>query len=129
MSKILFVEDHEDTRDLMVLVLTELEYEVVTATSVADALAAAAAEKFDLYVVDNLLTDGTGIELCKSLRRTDEATPILFYSAMAYEKDKQEAFNSGAQSYLVKPVSLPLFCETIVRLINAPAEVAQLAQP
>jgi DNA-binding response OmpR family regulator len=111
-----------------VLVLTELNYEVVTASSVADALAAAATAKFDLFVVDNLLTDGNGIELCKALRRTEKTTPILFYSAQAYEKDKQEAFNSGAQSYLVKPVSLPLFCETIDRLINAPAEVAQLAQ-
>jgi len=128
MSKILFVEDHEDTRELMVFVLKELNYEVVTAASVSGALAAAAAEKFDLYVVDNLLIDGTGIELCQALRRTEKITPILFYSAQAYEQDKQEAFNSGAQSYLVKPVSLPLFCETIDRLINAPAEVTQVAQ-
>ena len=128
MRKILFVEDHEDTRDLMVLVLTDLNYEVVTTGSVTGALTAAAAEKFDLFVVDNLLADGSGIELCKALRETDKATPILFYSAQAYEQDKQEAFNSGAQSYLVKPVSLSLFCETIDRLINTPADIAFLAK-
>ena len=86
-------------------------------------------EKFDLFVLDSRLTDGSGIELCKQIRQMGQSTPILFYSAWAYERDKQEAFNSGAQRYLVKPVSIPLLCETVAELINGPLEVARLLDP
>src|SRR6185503_15999692 len=84
-SKILLVEDHEDTSELMVLLLNQLNYDVVTTTSVAGALQLAESADFDLFVFDSLLTDGTGTELCKRIRQRDGATPILFYSAQAYE--------------------------------------------
>jgi DNA-binding response OmpR family regulator len=129
--RILFVEDHEDTRDLLVLALQQSsrDYDVVATGTVAGGLALAQTEKFDLFVLDSRLTDGSGIELCKQIRQMGQSTPILFYSAMAYEKDKQEAFNSGAQRYLVKPVSIPLLCETVAELINGPLEAARLLDP
>ncbi len=76
--------------------------------------------KFDLFVLDSLLPDGTGVELCKLIRESDRSTPILFCSAMAYDKDKNEAFNSGAQKYLVKPIDIRLLCSTVAELITAP---------
>jgi two-component system OmpR family response regulator len=120
--KILFVEDHEDTRELLVLVLEQSNYEVITARSMAGALTLVRAGSFDLFVLDSLLTDGTGLELCKRIREIDRSTPILFYSALAYEKDKNEAFSSGAQQYLVKPVSIPVLCKTVAEMIRAPCE-------
>jgi DNA-binding response OmpR family regulator len=116
--RILFVEDHEDTRDLMALILEQENYEVVTAPSIAGALALVKAGRFDLFMLDSLLIDGTGLDLCKRIREIDRSTPILFYSALAYEKDKNEAFNSGAQRYLVKPVSIPLLYQTVSELIR-----------
>jgi DNA-binding response OmpR family regulator len=129
--RILFVEDHEDTRDLLVLALRQSsrDYDVMTTGTVAGALELLETEKFDLFVLDSRLTDGSGIELCKQIRQMGQLTPILFYSALAYERDKQEAFNSGAQRYLVKPVSIPLLCETVAELINAPREVGSLLDP
>ena len=41
----------------------------------------------------------------------------MFYSGLAYEKDKEEAFNAGAQRYLVKPVNIPLLVETLGNLL------------
>jgi two-component system, OmpR family, response regulator len=120
--KILFVEDHEDTRELLVLVLEQSNYEVITARSMAGALTLVRAGSFDLFVLDSLLTDGTGLELCKRIREIDRSTPILFYSALAYEKDKNEAFSSGAQQYLVKPVSIPVLCKTVADMIRTPCE-------
>jgi DNA-binding response OmpR family regulator len=116
--RILFVEDHEDTRDLLVLVLNQFNYHVITTSTVAGAMALASAEKFDLFVFDSMLPDGTGFELCKLIRRTNDSTPILFYSALAYEKDRNEAFRLGAQRYLVKPVAMALLCETVAELIG-----------
>jgi DNA-binding response OmpR family regulator len=120
-SKILLVEDHEDTSDLMVLLLNQLNYDVVTTTSVAGALSLAESANFDLFVLDSLLTDGTGTELCKRIRQRDGFTPILFYSAKAYEQDKDEALLAGAQKYLVKPVDTIVFCSAVTELLTAPS--------
>src|SRR4051812_42919114 len=101
--RILFAEDHEDTRDLYVFVLERANYQVTTAKEISSAMALCEKGKFDLFVLDSRLVDGSGIDLCKRIRLTDQVTPILFCSALAFEKDKLEAFGAGAQSYLVKP--------------------------
>ncbi len=118
LARILFVDDHEDTRELMLLVLGKEHYDVVTATNVGEAVALAEKENFDLFVFDSWLPDGTGIELCKRIRETDASTPILFYSALAYEHNRQEALNCGAQGYLVKPVSIPTLSKVVADLIS-----------
>jgi DNA-binding response OmpR family regulator len=73
-------------------------------------------------VLDSLLADGTGLELCKRIRLNDHSTPILFYSALAFEKDKNEAFRSGAQRYLVKPVDIPVLCDTVAEMLGVSEE-------
>ena len=117
-SKILLVEDHEDTSELMVLLLKQLDYEVATSASIADALALSESSNFDLFVLDSLLPDGTGAELCQRIRQRDNSTPILFYSAQAFEHDKEEALSAGAQKYLVKPVDFGVFCNAVSELIT-----------
>jgi DNA-binding response OmpR family regulator len=118
--RILFAEDHEDTRDLYVLILEQKNYEVSTAKEIAGAMALVSKRKFDLFVLDSRLVDGSGIELCRRIREIDPVTPILFCSALAFEKDKVEALGAGAQHYLVKPVSISLLCQTIAELIVPP---------
>jgi DNA-binding response OmpR family regulator len=118
--KILLVEDHEDTSDLMVLLLNQLNYDVVTTTTVAGALTFAESASFDLFVLDSLLTDGTGTDLCRRIRQRDASTPILFYSAKAFDQDKEEALLAGAQKYLVKPVDTGVFCRTVTELLRSP---------
>ncbi|HKO45797.1 MAG TPA: response regulator [Pyrinomonadaceae bacterium] len=102
---ILYVEDHEDTRDLIRLILQQLGYTVTTVDTIAGALAVTSQEIFDLYLLDSRLPDGSGIDLCKQLRLADTTTPIVFYSAAAYEVDRDTAIRSGAQGYLVKPTT------------------------
>jgi len=117
-QKILLVEDHEDTSELMVLLLNQLNYDVATAASIAGALGMAESADFDLFVFDSLLPDGTGTELCKHIRERNDSTPILFYSAMAYDQDKHEALMAGAQRYLVKPVDFEVFSRTVDEMLN-----------
>ncbi len=117
-QKILLVEDHEDTSDLMVLILSQLNYDVATAASISGALGMAAAADFDLFVLDSLLPDGTGTDLCKHIRERNNSTPILFYSALAFDHDKDEALLAGAQRYLVKPVDSDVFCRTVTEMLN-----------
>jgi|SRR4029450_4948951 DNA-binding response OmpR family regulator len=120
-QKILLVEDHEDTSDLMVLILSQLNYDVATAASISGALGLAESADFDLFVLDSLLPDGTGTDLCKHIRERNDSTPILFYSAMAFEHDKDEALSAGAQRYLVKPVDSEVFCRTVTEMLNGGA--------
>jgi DNA-binding response OmpR family regulator len=117
-QKILLVEDHEDTSELMVLILSQLNYDVATAASISGALGMADSVNFDLFVLDSMLPDGTGTDLCKHIRERNNSTPILFYSAMAFEHDKHEALMAGAQRYLVKPVDFDVFCSTVAEMLN-----------
>jgi OmpR-family two-component system manganese-sensing response regulator len=122
--RILFAEDHEDTRDLYVFVLEHANYEVTTTKEISGAMALAAKRKFDLFLLDSRLRDGSGIDLCRRIREIDQVTPILFCSALAFPKDKLEALNAGAQHYLVKPVSISLLCQTIAELMVPPRRAA-----
>jgi len=117
-QKILLVEDHEDTSDLLVLLLHQLNYDVATAATLNAAWGLAETSDFDLFVLDSLLPDGDGTDLCKRIRTRDTSTPILFYSALAYETDKKEALAAGAQRVLVKPVDSDVFCQTVTELLN-----------
>jgi two-component system, OmpR family, alkaline phosphatase synthesis response regulator PhoP len=116
--RILFIEDHEDTRELITLVLEHEGYVVTTEITLAGALKTAATNEFDLYVLDTCLPDGSGFELCERIRMFDSATPILFYSGAAYDGDKLEAIRAGAQGYLVKPCSFAELLRTVASLIS-----------
>ena len=116
-GRILCTEDDLDTCELITLVLETEGYEVVTTQSTANALDLAQSQPFDLYLVDTRLPGMSGAELTEKLREFDAKTPVLFYSAAAYESDKQKAREAGAQGYLVKPVSHDVLIFEVARLI------------
>lgn len=118
-SNILYIEDHEDTQELVTLVLAESNHRVTTTSSSKDALKLAREHHFDLYILDSWLADGTGIQLCQLLREFDQVTPIMFFSGAAYETDKQAALDNGAQCYLVKPADIQVLRDEVSMLINA----------
>jgi two-component system KDP operon response regulator KdpE len=117
--RVLYIEDHEDTRELVTLVLEQKGYEVVTGTTIASGVALAGSQEFDLYLLDSWLPDGSGLDLCKQIRKFDKATPLLFYSAAAYEADRELALDSGAQDYLVKPSHPSELCSLVTSLIES----------
>ena len=119
LADILYLEDHEDTVELVTLVLTRNNHNVVVAKNYDDALRLARTRRFDLFLIDNWVIGGSGIELCKRLRQTDPVTPILFYSAAAYEHDKEEAFAAGADGYIIKPALNDQLVSEVSRLISA----------
>lgn len=116
--RILYIEDHEDTREFVTLLLAQKSYEVITGTTIESGVALAGAGEFDLYLLDSWLPDGSGLELCKQIRQFDKTTPILFYSAAAYAADSDLALKSGAQAYLVKPSQPSDLCELVTELIE-----------
>lgn len=117
--RVLYIEDHEDTRELVTLVLEQKSYEVVTGSTIETGVALANAQEFDLYLLDSWLPDGSGLDLCKQIREFDQTTPIVFYSAAAYEMDRDLAMQSGAQAYLVKPSAPSELCSLVSSLIES----------
>ncbi len=117
--RVLYIEDHEDTRELVTLVLEQRRFEVVTGSTIKGGIALASSQDFDLYLLDSWLPDGSGLDLCRQIREFDKTTPILFYSAAAYEIDKRQAINSGAQAYLIKPSHPSELCNLVASLIES----------
>ena len=102
-KKILLVDDDEDSCEALAYLLGLPGHRVVTAYTVAEGLRLAQARDFDLIILDNWFREGGGIELCRCIREFDADTPILFYSAAAYELDIREGLSAGADAYIVKP--------------------------
>lgn len=120
--QILCTEDDEDTRELITIVLNHNNCDVVTPETPALAIEMAKATRFDLYLLDNRILGMSGANLCEALRLFDSETPVLFYSGAAYPKDKAEAYASGAQGYLVKPVANDDLVAEVLRLISESQE-------
>ena len=101
--RVLCVDDHEDSAEMLRLLLSAEDYDVSIATTMEEALRLAASEAFDLYVLDRHLPDGTGLELCRSLNELTPDVPCIFYSGDAYEIHRRQAFDAGADGYVAKP--------------------------
>ena len=122
-GRILCTEDDADSRDLLVYILENEGYHVTVTGNSAHALAIAKREAFDLIVVDNWMPGLSGQELTTEIRKFNKSTPILFYSGAAYEADKQEARDAGAQGYLIKPTGISDLVVEVAKLI-ADAKIA-----
>jgi len=101
--RVLFIDDHDDTAEMIKLLLSEEDYEVTVAATVHDALRLAASQQFDLYVMDKHLPDGNGLELCAKLNELTPRVPCIFYTGDAYEVHRREAMAAGAEAYVPKP--------------------------
>jgi len=101
--RILCVDDHEDTSEMLRLLLEGPNYDVKTALTMEEALEMVATAEFDLYVLDKRLPDGTGLELCKRLQELTPRVPCIFYTGDAYETHRREALAAGADAYVAKP--------------------------
>jgi CheY-like chemotaxis protein len=81
--RVLCVDDHHDTSEMLQMLLSEEDYQVHTA--------------------DKRLPDGTGVELCGRLLTISPTVPCIFYTGDAYEIHRREAFAAGAAAFVAKP--------------------------
>lgn len=112
-GRILFIDDDQDTCEMMRLLLGTEGYEVVSASGVTEGLRLAKVESFDLILLDWYFSDGTGIEICQMIRSFNQEIPIFFCTGLAYESEIKEALNSGAQGYFVKPIDVSNLRKTL----------------
>lgn len=101
--RVLCVDDHRDTSDMLQMLLAEEDYEVHTAATMQEACNVAQNNQYDLYVLDKRLPDGTGIQLCQTLQELTPSVPCIFYTGDAYEIHRREALQAGAAAFVAKP--------------------------
>jgi two-component system phosphate regulon response regulator PhoB len=107
MPKILVVDDEPDAIELIKFNLKAAGYEVITAVDGEEALKKARSMLPDLVILDLMLPEVDGLEVCKILRRDQRvsATPILMLTAKAAEIDRVLGLELGADDYVTKPFS------------------------
>ena len=101
--RVLCVDDHRDTSEMLQMLLSEEDYEVHTAATMQQACDMSLNSDYDLYVLDKRLPDGTGIQLCETLQKLTPEIPCIFYTGDAYEIHRREALQAGAAAFVAKP--------------------------
>lgn len=104
-EKILVVDDDIDSLKLIGLMLQRQGYEILAASAGAQAIAKAGSDTPDLIILDVMMPDMDGYEVCKRLRANPatQAIPIIMFTAKTLVDDKVAGFEAGADDYLTKP--------------------------
>lgn len=112
--RILVVEDDKDVAGFVVKGLREAGHTVEHADNGRDGLFMAASENFDAIILDRMLPGGIdGLRLLETLRAQDNATPVLFLSALGQVDDRVKGLKAGGDDYLTKPFA---FAELLARV-------------
>jgi two-component system phosphate regulon response regulator PhoB len=124
-KKILVVDDEPDVTDLVAYHLKAKGFHVETVNDATASIAAARAGQPDLVILDIMMPDLSGIQVCRILRADPKLArvPIIFLTAKAESHDRIEGLESGADDYLSKPFSpkeLVLRVESILRRVAVP---------
>ena len=125
-SRILVVEDEPDLAELVALNLRGAGHEVVVCHDGSTALAEVQRSQPDLLVLDVMLPDVSGVEVCRRLRRSPQTVrlPVIMLTARSEEVDRVVGFEVGADDYVAKPFSpreLVLRVEAILRRTSSAA--------
>jgi two-component system alkaline phosphatase synthesis response regulator PhoP len=115
MKKILLAEDEENLASIISLNLDIEGFKVTHTDNGLKALEIAKNENFHLVILDVMLPEMDGIQICKEIRKFNSEVPILFLTAKGTSQDRVEGLKSGADDYLVKPFELEEF---ILRVHN-----------
>ncbi len=105
-ERLLLVDDEDNLRSMLEAALRHHGFDVATAVNGRDALAAAGELSPDVIVLDVMLPDLDGFEVCRRLRSEGSRVPVLFLTARDATEDKVRGLTLGGDDYLVKPFSL-----------------------
>lgn len=103
MTKLLVVDDDDHIRELIKVFLQNEGFDVIEALDGVDALSKLDAEKVDMVIMDIMMPNMDGWQLCKEIRTFNSDLPILMLTAKGETAQKVKGFNLGTDDYLVKP--------------------------
>ena len=115
MARILLVEDEESLRDSLKLNLELEDYEVVATDNGKDAIKYFREQHFDLAILDVMLPEVDGFQICEQIRLTNLDLPVIFLTAKDAATDRISGLKRGADDYITKPFNLE---ELLLRVSN-----------
>lgn len=120
MTKIMIVEDEIGLVTLLKYNLEKQGYETISVMDGKDVLSEAISHRPDLILLDWMLPNVTGLDLCREMRKTYELrnTPIIMLTARSEEADKVKGLSFGADDYITKPFSVPELMARIMALLR-----------
>jgi two-component system alkaline phosphatase synthesis response regulator PhoP len=113
--RILLVEDEDHIRENLKLNLELEDYEVVAVDNGSKAIKAFREQRFNLVILDVMLPEMDGFDVCEQIRLEDMDTPILFLTAKDTAQDKIQGLKTGGDDYMTKPFNLE---ELLLRVKN-----------
>lgn len=124
MKRIFFVEDDASLRSGLTFALEKQGYAVTAASTQAEAEALWQAGAFDLVILDVSLPDGSGYDLCRSIRQTSQV-PLIFLTAADEETEVIMGLDLGGDDYITKPFKLAVFFSRVNALLRRSARFPQ----
>jgi DNA-binding response OmpR family regulator len=125
-SKILIVDDEPAVTDLLAYNLRKANYDVLTATNGREALTVARQSNPDLILLDLMLPEIDGLDVCRELRKTSDV-PIIMITARGEEIDRVVGLELGADDYVSKPFSVRELLARIKAVLRRAAQPEQKA--
>ncbi len=126
MKNVLLIEDDQDIKDLLEIHLKDMECHLTSSVNGLQGYEMALREIFDLIILDVMLPEKDGIEICRDLRARQVTSPILMLTARSEEIDKILGLETGADDYLTKPFSIREFLARVKAIFR---RVEMLKQP
>jgi len=107
-QKILIIEDEPDIRETLVYNFSREGYDILSASSLLEARSQIESNTFSLILLDLMLPDGSGLDLCREIKsdKYKSSIPIIILTAKDDEVDKVVGFELGADDYVTKPFSV-----------------------
>lgn len=113
MKKIVLIEDESSVVSFIKKGLQELDYEISVALDGSTGIRMVENNEFDMIILDIMLPDINGLEVCKEIRKKNKTIPILFLTALDSSENIVLGLESGGDDYLVKPFK---FIELVARI-------------
>lgn len=127
MLRILLVEDEENIRETVKLNLELENYEVVSTDDGKKALKFTREQHFDLLILDVMLPEVDGFQICEQVRLTNREVPIIFLTAKDTAQDRIAGLRKGADDYLTKPFNLEELLLRVEKLIQRTSKAPEVS--
>lgn len=115
--KVLLADDEQGLRDITKKYLERNGFDVITAKNGAEAIAAVDKNVFDIIVLDIMMPEIDGRQVCQYIR-TKYDVPVIFLTALGKEQDIIQGYEIGADEYVIKPFSMPILMAKINSLVK-----------
>jgi len=123
---IVVIDDHQETANLVSVILKREGYRVFTENSGAAGLVTAEQQHPNLILLDVMMPDMDGLETCRRIRKTEaiKDVPVILFTAKNQADEKWQGFQAGATDYLTKPTNADELKSHTVNSVSDPSKLA-----